>query len=203
VEAGHVITVKEEFLGSVKVQQAVELAGWEVVAVWLALKGYADGNLSRGFIPHNVIHRLPGIPPKKLTERALKALLECGKEAEDGTRGAGLIEPHPRGYKLHDYEDHATPVEREEERRRRAREQKRNRRAELARVRGLSADKQADMVTDELSDTGSENSEDGPDNSADESGENPADNPRAGVRAAGRARDPQPSPTQKEDQPKT
>lgn len=135
------ITVKEEFLGSVKTKLAIKMAGSDAVVLWLAIKGYVSETNSGGFVPESAIPELTGCP--KRWQKALKALIECGKKKEDGTIGAGLLDVVPHGYKLHDYEDHGTPVEVEDERRRKQREQKRARRAELKRraaERTMSAD---------------------------------------------------------------
>lgn len=125
------ITVKEEFLGSVKTKLAIKMAGSDAVVLWLAIKGYVSVTNSGGFVPTEAIRELEGCP--KGWRKALKALTECGKLKEDGSRGAGLLDVVPHGYKLHDYEDHGTPVEVEAERRRKAREQKARRRAEIKR----------------------------------------------------------------------
>src|SRR5690606_2096489 len=135
-----VITVKEEFLGSVKTKLAVKLAGSDAVVLWLAIKGYVAETNSGGFVPAEVIPELVGCP--KGWRKALSALVDCGKMREDGTRGAGLLDVVDHGYRLHDYEDHGTPVEVEAERRRKQREQKRARRAAQKRRKAeqLSAD---------------------------------------------------------------
>jgi hypothetical protein len=116
------ITVKEEFLSSVKTRRAVKLGGFSVLAVWLAMKGYVATSNSGGFVPKDTIDALPGIPSR--WQKAMAALIECGKLRPDGSRGPGLVEQVEHGYRLHDYEDHGTPVEVEDERRRRARERK-------------------------------------------------------------------------------
>jgi len=117
------ITVKEEFLGNTKTQLAVKLGGWEAIALWLALKGYVSAGNTGGFIPTEAVEHLPGIPKK--WQKAMAGLIGCGKLREDGTRGAGLVHGVALGYVLHDYEDHGTPVEVENERRQKARDRKR------------------------------------------------------------------------------
>lgn len=124
------ITVKEEFLGSIKTQRAIEIGGSDAVVLWLALKGYVSAGNTGGFVPEEAIPKLGGVP--KRWGRVMEALLACGKLRPDGTRGNGLVERVPHGFQLHDYEDHGTPVEVEDDRRRKAREQKRRKRAELA-----------------------------------------------------------------------
>ncbi len=120
------ITIKEEFLGSVKTQRAIELGGYGAVVLWLALKGYADGGLTGGYIPDEDIPKLPGVP--RNWRKLMDALVNCGK-VKHGERGPGLVEPLENAWQLHDYIDHATPVGREEERRQKERDRKANWRA--------------------------------------------------------------------------
>jgi hypothetical protein len=202
---GGLITVKEEFLGSVKVKAAVRIGGWEAIALWLALKGYVSAGNTGGFIPTEVISDLPGIP--KNWDKAMKGLMGCGKIQPDGVRGAGLVVGVAHGYMLHDYEDHGTAPEVEELRRRKAREQKRRRREEIARQLEESRRLEETRATGQLTDNDSGQE---PDNdrttTADKSdastADSPADSPRAragtGPRVREHGRDPspaQPSPT--------
>ena len=99
------ITVKEEFLASHKVRRAVKIGGYDVLALWLAMKGYAAQHLNDGFVPDDAIEDLPGAP--KSVRKALKALVDCGLTQSDGSRGAGLVDEVPHGWQLHDYLDHA------------------------------------------------------------------------------------------------
>lgn len=126
VEAGTLITIKEEFLTDEKTIEAIRLGGYEALAMWLALKGYAARKLTDGFIPDLAIDRLPGAP--KHPRKALRALVECGLPGRNGERGSGLVDTVEHGWQLHDYLDHANPASVEEERRRRAREKKRQQR---------------------------------------------------------------------------
>lgn len=125
------ITVKEEFLSDDKTQRAIKLGGYEVIAMWLAMKCYAASHATDGFIPAEDVESLPGAPRK--ARAALKALVECGRLQADGKRGAGLVDPVEHGWQLHDYLDHAASSDEIEVRRKKAREQKANRRAELRR----------------------------------------------------------------------
>lgn len=211
------ITVKEEFPGSVKTQRAIELGGYEAIFLWLCLKGYVAAGNTGGFIPGEAVPLLPGVP--KRWERCMEALVGCGKLREDGTRGDGLVERVPHGWRLHDYEDHGTPVEVEDERRRKSREQKRRRRAvleigRLAQALGVSVDlgglgdaevlsvleRLRGQVRGQTPDNGSgHNSGQAPDNGADSPPDSPRARAGAGPAAGAREREPQPSPAQPEE----
>src|SRR5690606_32031406 len=114
----------------------------------------------------------------------------CGKMREDGTRGAGLLDVVDHGYRLHDYEDHGTPVEVEAERRRKQHEQKRARRA--AQKRRKAEQLSADCPRTETDAAGGL-SADCPETTVETGPGQPADAP---PRACAHARDPQPSPAQ-------
>lgn len=192
------ITVKEEFLSNVKTQKAIKLGGYSVLAVWLAMKAYVSESNSGGFVPAEALPALPGIP--KSWQKPLKALVECGKVKPDGTVGPGLVEPVDHGYSLHDYDDHGTPPEVEELRRRKARQQKKARRAWLAHDRGECLADCPHCVRGHGPDMSGECPANiGPDMSAD----CPPDAPRAGAGALPRLRAgtgaSQPSPAQSED----
>lgn len=116
------ITIKEEFLTCDKLRRAIKLGGYEVVLMWLAMKGYAAQHPTDGFVPDEDIDELPGAP--KNPRKSLKALVECGRLERDGGRGAGLVDPENHGWQLHDYLDHARSAAEEEERKRKAREKK-------------------------------------------------------------------------------
>jgi hypothetical protein len=128
------IVIKEEFLASVKTKRAYKLGGGDAILLWLALRGYVATSNTGGFIPDDAIEDLPLIP--KQWKKAMRALTECGKKREDGERGPGLVVQSAHGYQLHDYDDHGTPVEVEELRRKKAREQKAARRALLRHQQG-------------------------------------------------------------------
>lgn len=154
------IPVKEEFLTEDKTKQAIKKGGCEAVVMWLAIKGYVARKNSGGFVPDEAIDTLPGAP--RNPRKALQALIDCGLRDSTGKVGSGLVDPHPFGWMLHDYEDHGTLVEVEQERRDKARAQKAARRAELARqkelrlsatVRGQSADITTDDGADKSPDT--------------------------------------------------
>lgn len=184
------IQVKEEFLGSVKTQLAVEIGGWEALGLWLALKGYVAMSNSGGFIPTESIPKLPGVP--RNWQKAMRGLVECGKLQPDGSRTGGLVERVEHGVILHHYEDHGTPVEVEGLRRQKAREQKARRRAELARelAEKLAAEAAANQRGSRPDRTGQQNRTE-PDKSGghdrteqpDFSADSPADGPRAGAGA--------------------
>jgi hypothetical protein len=123
------ITIKEEFVGGVKWRKAIKLGGADVILLWLAMKRYAAETLSNGFVPDEELDALPGVPERP--REALEALLGCGKTLPDGSRGSGLIDPHPHGWQLHDYLDHANSAEQEAVRKARERERKANYRAGL------------------------------------------------------------------------
>lgn len=123
------ITIKEEFVGCVKWRRAIKLGGADAILLWLAMKRYVAETLSNGFVPDDELDALPGAPERP--RDALTALLECGKTKEDGSRGAGLVDPHPHGWQLHDYLDHANSAEQEAVRRERERKRKADYRAGL------------------------------------------------------------------------
>lgn len=70
------ITVKEEFLTEHKTLKAIKMGGYDVVALWLAMKGYSSRERTAGFVPDEVIELLPGVP--KRPHKPLRALVECG-----------------------------------------------------------------------------------------------------------------------------
>lgn len=187
------ITIKEEFVGGDKWRRAIELGGPEAILLWLAIKRYAAEYNTSGFVPDEEIDSLPGAPKKP--RRLLPALTDCGRKKPDGTKGDGLLDPHPHGWMLHNYEDHANSAEEEELRRLKARERKRAYREqkakELETLKGQRRDGvPRDCPTDVPgTDTGqNDGTEDGT-------------VPRAGARAyaGGRSRNPtQPNPTQPE-----
>lgn len=125
------ITIKEEFVGCAKITRAIEIGGWQALGLWLAMKCYAAENLTDGFVPDEVIGKLRGAPknPRKL----LPALVECGALQPDGSRKSGLVDPHPHGWQLHKYEDHASSATEQELRREKARDRKRRQREQQAR----------------------------------------------------------------------
>lgn len=189
------ITAKEEFLTHDKTQRAIKLAGYEVLAMWMALKGYAATHATDGFVPDEDIDTLPGAPPK--ARKALKALVDCGRILPTRERGPGLVVATDGGWQLHDYLDHANSSDAEFIRRERARLQKAARRAALKEER-----LRLEALTSGQRDTGQSAKE--PDMSADNAGQNadktggqtpdsPAPVPPP---ARGRTRDPQPNPTQ-------
>lgn len=109
------IEIKEEFVGGDKWVRAVELGGDAAIVLWLAIRNYAAKHPMDGFVHASEVPRLIGRP--RAWKRALKALIECGIPREDGTIGAGLLDVEEHGYRLHDYLDHATSREEEQERR--------------------------------------------------------------------------------------
>ena len=122
------ITIKEEFLSCDKLARALAVAGSDALAMWLAMKGHASANLTDGFVADEDIAHLPGAPARN-QERALRALLECGRMGPDGSRGQGLVERLPHGWQLHDYLEHADSAAIIRERRRVAAEKKARQRA--------------------------------------------------------------------------
>lgn len=119
------ITVKEEFLGDSKTLRAVKLGGSEAVVLWLAMKAYAAKHLTDGFVADDEVESLcTGLLDPERARLALKALVECGRTQRDGTRGAGLVDPAPNGWQLHDYLDHDDSRARVLERRNLARARK-------------------------------------------------------------------------------
>lgn len=125
------ITVKEEFLTDAKTQRAIKVGGYEVLALWLAMKRYCAERLTDGFIPDEDIDALPGAPRK--VRKALAALVNCGQLERDGSRKAGLVDEVPGGWQLHDYLDHACSREEIELKRERARIKKQAQRDKLRR----------------------------------------------------------------------
>jgi len=122
------ITVKEEFVGCDKYRRAVKLGGPDAILMWLALKAYVAKYLTDGFVADEEIDNLEGAP-KRNRERALRALLECGRRYPTGHRGAGLVERTAHGWMLHDYLDHAESADEIRERRDRETQRKREYRA--------------------------------------------------------------------------
>jgi hypothetical protein len=122
VEAGNVITVKEEFLTDDKTQRAIKAGGYEVLALWLAMKRYCAEHLTDGFVPDEDIDSLPGAPPKP--RKLLPALVECGRKMKDGGRGPGLVIQLEHGWELHKYLEHANSSEQEKRRKELAKERK-------------------------------------------------------------------------------
>lgn len=97
----------DNFLGHHKTRKAVH-SGWEALGLWCAMRTYCAKSASDGFVPDDEIDLLPDAP--KNPRKWLKILVECGKTLPDGTRGAGLVDPMPNGWQLHDYLDHALPA---------------------------------------------------------------------------------------------
>jgi hypothetical protein len=116
------ITVKEEWLTDDKTKRAIAAGGYEVVAMWLALKRYCAEHLTDGFIPDEDIDSLPGAPPKP--RKALEALVSCGRKQRDGTRSPGFVVEVEHGWQMHKYLEHANSREQEEQRRAKARTRK-------------------------------------------------------------------------------
>lgn len=116
------ITVKEEFLTDDKTQRAIKAGGYEVLALWLAMKRYCAEHLTDGFVPDEDIDALPGAPPKP--RRLLPALVECGRRQKDGSRGPGLVNQLEHGWELHKYLEHANSRTQEERRREKAKQRK-------------------------------------------------------------------------------
>lgn len=140
------ITIKEEFVGCEKWTRAIDLGGDAAIVMWLAMRAYAAKYPMDGFIHSEEIPRLIGRPRRH--KLALKALVECGRPMDDGTRGSGLVDVEGDGYRLHDYLDHATSREEEESRREKERKRKALWRAtKLATSMGLDPDT---MSEDEL-----------------------------------------------------
>jgi hypothetical protein len=132
------ILVKEEFLPGSKIQTAISEGGWEVLGVWLALKGYAASHPTDGFVPDGQLDRLPGAP--RHMRRLVEHLVNCGDVGPDGVRGAGLVDKVDHGWQLHDYLDHAQNADDLSERKERDRRRKRAERAmrKLAKACGTS-----------------------------------------------------------------
>lgn len=131
------ITIKEEFLTDAKTLRAIKLGGYEVLALWLAMKVHAATHLTDGFVSEFDIESLPGAP--KRVRKALAALVDCGRQNRDGSRGAGLVDKVDGGWQLHDYLDHAksrdeVELQREKARKRKQAERERAR-VELERIR--------------------------------------------------------------------
>lgn len=121
------ITVKEEFLRSDKTRRAVKAGGHAVITMWLGLKGYSSEHLTDGFIPdEDVDATVDALVDAATRRKALRALLECGRVGQDGTRGEGLLERVEHGYLLHDYLEHeeSSDVARERRRQKAERQQR-------------------------------------------------------------------------------
>ncbi len=118
------IEIKEEFVGGDKYARAMLLGGSDAIVMWLALKAHAARHLTDGFVSEEDFQTLTGAPKGK--QRALEALIGCGRLGADGTRGAGLVERVEHGYQLHDYLHHAESRERILAKREAARERKEN-----------------------------------------------------------------------------
>lgn len=151
------ITVKEEFVGSDKWKRAIKLGGADTIVMWLALKRYAHQNPSDGFVPDEDIDELLGAP--KAPRKALKALVDCGRVKDDGSRAAGLVEQRELGWQLHDWDDHGESADEMEERRRKARDRKRRQRDRSGTVTRDSHAGQS--VTDDVTSRGTERDENG------------------------------------------
>lgn len=134
------ITLKEEWLTEEKTERAIELGGEGVVRMWLALKSYAARKLTDGFVPDEAIDTLRGAP--KRPRRLLQALVDCGLQKPDGSRGSGLVDKVEHGWQLHDYLDHAVSADEETERREKERRRKQTYRAikRLAALAGVTFD---------------------------------------------------------------
>lgn len=187
------ITVKEEFLSDDKTKRAIKAGGYEVLALWLAMKGYAAAHGTDGFIPDEDVDGLPGAPAKP--RKALTALVECGRLQADGSRGAGLVDPVSLGWQLHDYLDHASSSDELELRRTKARIQKQKRREELKRLAAEA--KMADTAADNVRTRTGPVRGQPPDNAPDREADRPRP-PRApaGGRAPARGPTRDPSPAQ-------
>jgi hypothetical protein len=199
VEEPGVITVKEEFVGGAKWRRAIKLGGAETILMWLALKRYAAEHPLDGFIADDEIDGLPGAP--KNPRKALGVLVECGHTEEDGSRGAGLVDAAPNGWRLHDYEDHASSSTEEQLRREKARERKRRWREEQER---LLVEIQAGQKAGPSRGTGRDRKRDRPagqdgTNDGTDSGTEAGPPAQAGAPPREPARAPVPSPTQPEE----
>lgn len=191
---GGLILVKEEFLNEDKTKRAIKMGGGDAILMWLAIKSYVARKNSGGFVPDEAIDDLQGAP--KEPRESLKVLVECGMRKKSGEFGAGLVDPHPFGWMLHDYDDHGTPQEVEAERREKARLQKASRRAEQARLKALLSDSVRGHGPDSTPDKQADNvGQNGPDNAPDSMPDTPR--PRAHTSAPARA--PQPNPAQPEE----
>jgi hypothetical protein len=196
-----VIVIKEEFVGGEKYSRAQRLGGSDAIVMWLALKAYASKHPScAGFIPDEDLDRLLGAPAPRVVQKALRALVECGRLLPDGSRGPGLVEPVPSGWQLHDYLDHSQAPEELELRRERARLKKQRQREEQRRELELVRSQTRDLSPGQMGDN--EGQLPG-DTSGDDGGDEPRDVPGtslAGARTPGPApartgARPQPSPT--------
>ncbi len=186
------ITIKEEFVGCAKITRAVELAGWQALGLWLAMKAYAAENLTDGFVPDEVIPKLRGAP--KNARKVLAALVACGPLAPDGSRGAGLVDPHPLGWQLHKYEDHASSATEQELRKEKARERKRRQRENQAReLEALKAGQARDGHAGQSVTTSVTTSVTERDSHA---GQSPGPRAQAGARPPAHVRERDPSPAQ-------
>lgn len=190
------ITIKEEFLGDDKTKRAIKAGGYEILALWLAMKGYAAEHGTDGFVPDEDIDHLPGAPPRP--RKALKALVECGRLQPDGTRKAGLVDPATLGWQLHDYLDHASSSDELELRRVKAREQKRKRREELRRLADEEVEKSL-RSADSVRRVSGRNAGQPPDKSPD-SPDNSHARAGTGAGARGRTRDPSPAQPSQNDE---
>ena len=125
------IVIKEEFVGGEKWNRAIRLGKAEAIQLWLALKAYCAAHPElEGFVAADSVGDLPGAPAR--TTKALTALVDCGRVARDGTRGAGLLDAVAGGWQLHDYLDHAASGPEVALRRERARNKKRAQREAAA-----------------------------------------------------------------------
>ncbi len=81
------ILIKEEFIGGPKFRRAVKLGGSDAIVMWLALKCYCSQHPdTEGFVPAEELDDLPGAPRR--ADKALQALIECGRMLPGGERGA-------------------------------------------------------------------------------------------------------------------
>ncbi len=110
----------DKFLRHHKTIRALR-AGAEALQMWVALRSYVANNETDGEIPNEDIDDLPGAP--KNPRKWLSVLVECGKPI-DGGRGAGLVDPIPTGWKLHNYEKRGLTREQIETAREKARTRK-------------------------------------------------------------------------------
>jgi hypothetical protein len=111
----------DKFLGHHKTIRALR-AGAEALQMWLALRNYVAHNETDGEIPDEDIDDLPGAPAEP--RKWLKVLVECGKPQPGGTRLAGLVDPCPCGWKMHNYEKHGLTRQQIEHARKKAKERK-------------------------------------------------------------------------------
>lgn len=73
------------------------------ICLWVEGKDYADDNLTDGLLPLYVVKHF-----RFFSKRNIDLLLKSigAKHAGGGDVYAPLWEPHPLGYKMHDYLDH-------------------------------------------------------------------------------------------------